>query len=917
MNIKFKKTLTLSLLASMVIAPTIALAMNFNNESVSNVENNALNAREVSNNTPQDNKSFEDGIAGVISALNTNYESNKTKNAYFSDEFMFDLGLSFNLIRKKWTAGMETTQKIELKSPVVFNNKLSSSSEIMLNNESIKNRNDKLDNFDNGRENLGGHIKDPNLKLSFINTANHKEKINIDRQLKQLGSVKKITSTYNSTFSLVGKLKENKNDGNRILYAANGTHNGGQDYYLEAIANSNLVNSTSEFFKPNSIKPQSIDRYVDVFSQEDSLKIFNMVFDNNYLPEAINADGVKTSNDLGEFGKMIKFSDDFKVLKSISDLSNNIELLNSNLKKHGENLKPHTNLDKANKIIENFNKGLFGGKTIAVITDDLISINDIKTTADGQPNLKPLIEFINDFNTNNTILNKEFSDLSTNLILHGLLLNNEDNTIRNINFLYERLIGWLSVNNISFNINGVDHNVFENGKIMNLEKTLEIFKNVSDTTITKNFVISEVKINRILTGKYDKNIFSDNVVVNSTSLTTDAFNKVKQEFLTDSNYKIAYSEYYIEKNIDTKDRNLARSIPVSILDKKLSEYLQNIDGNVEFIDKDLEKLVEEYIKTNILNNEIKASNKFLSKEYFYDLNFDETLYWNNNDLLEFLDLKPFEDGVYNNVLEKLTNQYFNDEDGVFYSIATIPNWNGDEAIVGNEKYIGHYKEQEQKAFIDSINKDGAINIIEIEPKSLSINSTGFFILKLRTMKNSYTENAKKYHWLMKNFNKVFEPKIDIEEQTGSFSETIINKVVGYKMKWEYIEQNFIPKKAINVRDEFFINIEKLAANSSSELFNYENIIFNDKTIEYKSEINPELELINGLVVINKGDMELLEKTIETPNVLHIMSLIISLFVGIIIVSIIIIKILQDKKIDKELNSKGIKRSELKNKIQKE
>ena len=26
---------------------------------------------------------------------------------------------------------------------------------------------------------------------------------------------------------------------------------------------------------------------------------------------------------------------------------------------------------------------------------------------------------------------------------------------------------------------------------------------------------------------------------------------------------------------------------------------------------------------------------------------------------------------------------------------------------------------------------------------------------------------------------------------------------------------------------------------------YENIIFNDKTIEYKSEINPELELING------------------------------------------------------------------------
>ena len=84
------------------------------------------------------------------------------------------------------------------------------------------------------------------------------------------------------------------------------------------------------------------------------------------------------------------------------------------------------------------------------------------------------------------------------------------------------------------------------------------------------------------------------------------------------------------------------------------------------------------------------------------------------------------------------------------------------------------------------------------------------------MKKSYTEKAKKYHRLMKNFNKVFVPKIGIEVQTGSISGTIINKVVDYKMKWEYIEQNFIPKKAINVRDEFFINIEKLAANSSSE-----------------------------------------------------------------------------------------------------
>ena len=46
---------------------------------------------------------------------------------------------------------METRQKKELKSPVVFNNKVSSSSENMSNNESIKNRNDKLDNFDNGR----------------------------------------------------------------------------------------------------------------------------------------------------------------------------------------------------------------------------------------------------------------------------------------------------------------------------------------------------------------------------------------------------------------------------------------------------------------------------------------------------------------------------------------------------------------------------------------------------------------------------------------------------------------------------------------------------------------------------------------------------------------------------------------------
>ena len=904
MKIKFKKTLTLSLLASMVIAPTVSLAMNFNNESVSNVENNALNAREVSNNTPQDNKSFEDGIAGVISALNTNYESNKTKNAYFSDEFMFDLGLSFNLIRKKWTAGMETTQKIELKSPVVFNNKLSSSSEIMLNNESIKNRNDKLDNFDNGRENLGGHIKDPNLKLSFNNTANHKEKGNLDKGLNQIGSIKNITSTYNSNFNLSGKLKDNSNDGNRIMYAANGTHNFGEDYYLEAILNDNLVNGTSKFFKPNSIKPQSIDRWVDVFSEEDSLKIFNMIFDNNYLPEAVNADGIKTSKDLtNEFGKMIKFSDDFKVLKSISDLSNNIELLNSNLKKHGTdgNLKPH--LDIANMIIENLNKGLFNGSTIADITAKLKYVNTIDAV---KPNLVPLIEFITGFNINNTLLNKEFSDLSTNLILHGLLLNNENNTINNINFLYERLIGWLSVNNISFNINGLDHIVFKNGVINNLKDTLDIFKDDNNTTITKEFVISEVKINRIGDIEYNKNIFTKNVVVNSNLILNDALNKVQGKFLTGSNYKIAYSYKDNIKEIKENTNSLARSIPVSMLDKNLSEYLQNIDGNVEFTDKTLWEDVNTEIIANIFKlNNTKITNQVSSESMLIYENLLNDLNWDNGELLKILDFEGSIDEPAKLLLkEKLTNQHFNDEDGIFYSIATIPFWNGEEAIVGNEKYIGHYKEQEQKAFINSINKDGATNIIEIEPIKKD-DVKGYFILKLRTMKNSYTENAKKYDWIMKNFNKVFEPKIDVKKQTEAFSETTFNKIIGYKMKWEYIEQNFIPKKAINGRDEFFINIEKLAANSSSELFNYENIIFNDKTIKYKSEINPELKEINKLVVINKGEMELLEKTIETPNVLHIMSLIISLFVGIIIVSIITIKILQDKKIDKELNSKGI------------
>ena len=910
MNIKFKKTLTLSLLASMVIAPTIALAMNFNNESVSNVENNALNAREVSNNDGiKTNSTFEGEIAKVISALNENYESNKTKNAYFSDVFNFNLGLKFILSSKSFVLGNEYSDGVfEPNSVLTFHNKITTSSTsdaIKLNGNEFKKGSNDIG--------FGGYVKDEELKLLFNNTVNHKEKGNLDKNLNQIGSIKEYTSTYNSFFKLKGGWKQTLSYW-KIIYAATEEFLNGKDHYVRI--------SHNDIFKTNDIlvnylKPQSIDRYVDVFSQEDSLKIFNMIFDNNYLPEAVNADGVKTSKDLtDEFGKMIKFSDDFKVLKSISDLSNNIELLKNNLKKHGTdgNLKPH--LDRANMIIDNLNKGLFGGRTIAKITTELISINNIKDV-EGQPDLKDLIDFIKNYNDYNTLLNKEFGDLSTNLILHGLLLNNENNTISNINFLYERLIGWLSVNNISFNINGVDHIVFENGKIINLEKTLDIFKNISDTTITKNFVISEVKINGSV-GKYDKNIFSNGVDVNSTSLTTDAFNKVKQEFLTDSNYKIAYSNDYIEAKIDTKDRKFERSIPVSILDKNLSEYLKNIDGNVVFTNETLWEEVNTEIIANIFKlNNTKIKNEVSSTEKFNKENLIVNLNWDNVELLKFLDLKPFEDGVYNNVLEKLTNQYFNDEDGVFYSIATIPNWNGDEAIVGNEKYIGHYKEQEQKAFIDSINKDGAINIIEIEPKSLSINSTGFFILKLRTMKNSYTENAKKYHWLMKNFNKVFEPKIDIEEQTGSFSETIINKVVGYKMKWEYIEQNFIPKKAINVRDEFFINIEKLAANSSSELFNYENIIFNDKTIEYKSEINPELELINKLVIINKGEMELLEKTIETPNVLHIMSLIISLFVGIIIVSIIIIKILQDKKIDKELNSKGIKRSELKNKIQKE
>ncbi len=895
MNIKFKKTLTLSLLASMVITPTVALAMNFNNESVSNVENNDLNAREASNNDViKVLPNFETDIEKEIKVLNDKYALAKKENKYFSDVFTFDLGLKFSLTTQPWVLGNSISDGgFEPNSVLSFYNEIgtNTSDKIMLDNEKFrKGTNSGWDD----------KLKDPNLALSFTNTIDHKQTSN--HVPNQLGSVKTWISTYNSKFKLEGEIKRIMSS-NRIIYASTAKFLNGEDHYLNTGENSNIFNGLF-LHNGSNINPQTINRYVDVFSQEDSLKIFNMIFDNNYLPEAVNADGIKTHKDLtNEFGKMIKFSDDFKVLKSIGDLSNNIELLNSNLKKHGTNgnLKPH--LDKANIIIENLNKGLFGGRTIAEITADLISINNI-ITADGQFDLKPLISFIKNFNTNNTLLNKEFGDLSTNLILHGLLLNNENNTINNINFLYERLIGWLSVNNISFNINGVDHIVFEKGVVNNLKDTLDIFKDPSNTTITKNFVISEVKINRRLNGtKYDKNIFSENVILN------DIENKDwAREFLTDSNYKIAYSKDYIEAKIDTKDRKLARSIPISILDKNLLEYLENINGDVDFTDKVLWDKVKKHIDDNIfkLKNE-DITNEVLSKKYFDFNTLVNILNWDNVELLKFLDFEGTIDETAKLLLkEKLTNQYFNDEDGIFYSIATIHNWNGDEAIVGNEKYIGHYKEQEQKALIDSINKDGAINIIEIEPSAAnSTPETGYFILKLRTMKNSYTENAIKYEWLMKNFNYVFEPIIDVEKQTEAFGETIINKVLGYKMNWDYIKQNTIPKKAINVRDELFLKVEKLATNSSSELFNYRDIIFNDKNINYEAEINTKLNEINDLVKQNKNKIMEIDKTIFTPNVLNIMSLIISLFVGIIIVSIIIIKILQDKKIDKKLNSKGI------------
>ena len=173
------------------------------------------------------------------------------------------------------------------------------------------------------------------------------------------------------------------------------------------------------------------------------------------------------------------------------------------------------------------------------------------------------------------------------------------------------------------------------------------------------------------------------------------------------------------------------------------------------------------------------------------------------------------------------------------------------------------------------------------------------------MNTAYTENAEKYEWLMNNFDSVFSPIIDTKNENGAFVNKTTNKLVGYTMNWDYIKANTPIKKTINVRDEFFLNIENLAKSNSADIFNYEGIIFDNKTFEYKSEIKPKLDEINVLINQEREKIQKLEKNIETPNVLHIMSLIISLFVGIIIVSIIIIKILQDKKIDKKLNSKGI------------
>ncbi|MGL4616857.1 MAG: hypothetical protein ACRCUM_01335 [Mycoplasmoidaceae bacterium] len=939
MNKKIK-LLSLSFLSAMVITPVIALGGNFYNDNEVNIANEvdelgrAVNSKTIFS---------EELIKKSIKELNDDYD-NTIANDKYQDKYFTENGFEIGDFNLKFELD---GNDIEMKQNLSFSNSDGGMSvdNLLLNDGSISSNPSNVKFQEGGKNHNGGIVgsnhngtkKDPDLKLKFSNSTKHR--IVEKNYTNQFGHNQKIDTTYNSDFSLDGKLAPfdqygrpiEGNQGSWIVYSRDGIRSGYKHYILKAKQpysnDPYLYNDVSNFFKGSKLKPIIKQREIDVFygptidgpkGQHWNNDIINFVFQNNYLPEISNAKNILNQTELKKqgYGKLWKFSDNFKNLQLIKNLKTELDVFKTKLETAKESGKINNQLilENLELISINIDNSMFSNN-ISNAIEKLEKINKSK----WEDNSYEFQNLISDF-VNNILGHKPFNSQIKDVLVfartYGLIYNDvnvDGNEIvdwtSNLGVLYDRIIKWLSVIEIELTINGGDYVVFANGEIKDLSEVLPIF-NDEDRSVEKSFNVSSIKINkRKPNDECDGNVFVVPSITDRGPIgIRNSSNLSRQYFLTWSNTKIAYSKNFKGETEDIKQNKLERSIPIDSFTENLSTYLKKDDnGNVGFVDEKNEGVILKDIKKNIsdLFDETSLFNYEKYRLYKGTFIFDE-------DLINFLDL-PLSINNYSNeelndlVFDTMINRNFNDNDGVFYSLAIIPNWNGEEVKVGNETYINHYKKKYQEDFIKNINKNGTEqNILEIEPRS-SLDNNGYFLLKCRTKKNLYVDNALKYLEVMENFETYFIPIIE----EVSEEDKIIEKVVGYKRNPN------LPSPWNIIEEDFYKNIEEIAERSADEIFDYENIIFNQNNIKYKNEIKDVLDEIAVKVENNKA--KYLPQEIPNPivpskeesiNIGLVVGITIPLFIVAVVGVLVFVKFMNDKKLNKEIGQKQATKSNL-------
>ncbi|MGL5591499.1 MAG: hypothetical protein ACRDCF_02060 [Mycoplasmoidaceae bacterium] len=473
-----------------------------------------------------------------------------------------------------------------------------------------------------------------------------------------------------------------------------------------------------------------------------------------------------------------------------------------------------------------------------------------------------LLKFINEYNKSNNksfYYDNELENLQMKLIKSNIIKkknNNELYSIDELSLLYERIIGWFKNNEIIANISidnleGKDYVIWNGNSFLNEYDFFNTNSNKNTLNIKINYIENKLK-------SFKSKVLAGN------SKTSDGFGE----------YIIYYRNDFAEKDINIKN-SFNKCIPIK-LDADVEDILVHDGENVLFVNNnDLANFINDVLNKEIENDLFENVELFdYLKHNFY--NIDEVL-------------KNF--NIYEN--RKTINHKPNNDDGIFYVVATIPKWNTIDTV---NNYNGNFNIEDKINFIKNINKKST-NIKELISNNTN-DTNGYFLLKIRTNKTNYIKNFNDYLNILDNFDKLFKVNYTEENINDFFTNFYNKKVKNIEVINDVIIEGITHEKINNEIKER--DIWTQIKNNIENLFNYSEFIFNKSNIEYKEEIDESI--IKNKIDEIQTNIQFNEKMIRTPNIANIAILSISIFITLGLAGIFVYRYRKNKYKDFQKNN---------------